>query len=356
MPGNYSVRHAKKVIERKGRIAGERGLQDKARELYGRTGNLTAKQVARLVKLTMNSRRLALTQKKKQEVVFLLQANRKLPPPERLNFEQISNQTGVSTSRIKKLNVAVRKGKTKVMATSRERAQVPKKARDYLAKHLNAGMADVMAATGLSKKQFQRIMAQYNTSFASERRKARLGAIKKLDQKTGGKLSNAQIAKQLGLKKDYVAANRPRRGRGSGHAARREKNASKFLGIIGLFTTLNRNTISLERLMKITGVSKPDAYAALKRLKKEGLIIEGDLGYGITKKGIGYRNTTGATPGNFFVSIKRMGRRELESTYRMVEEIEKVLPRGSMNQSRLLKVKQRLKTELADRVLSGERK
>ncbi len=354
MPLNTS--HVKKLLERRGRVASERGLNDRAKNLFGTTRGLTISQTKQLVREMEKNKRLALTPTKKAQVESLLQRNRVLPPPERKSFDEISRLTGISKSQIKKINVGVRQGKGKVLATNPERKGAVVGLRKLLSSNPNISFQDAAKQLGVSTKQLQRILPQYKTSFATERKKARLLAIQILDTQTGQQLSNAEIAKQLGLKENYVMQNRKRRGRGSGHTTRQREMSKKFLRIIGLFTALNKESISIDLLMRVTRTTRPTAYASLKQLKSEGLIVEPYSGkYGITTRGVGIRNMHGREGGSFISSLNTMPLKELKTTLTMLEEIERFVPRDTINPIVIDSVKQKIKREIANKVINGSK-
>ncbi len=349
MPMNVS--QVRKLLERRGRVAGERGVKDRAKQLFGKTERLTIFEAKKLIREMEKNKRLALTPKKKAEIEFLLRTNRKLPPPERINFEQISKKTSVSKSQIKKINIGVREGKGKVVATSPERKNVVQNLRKLLETRPNLSFAETAKQLGVTTKQLQRILPQYKTSFASERKNARVNAINQFDIKTSGKLSNAEIAKQLGFKENYVMQNRTRRGRGSGHTTRTRQMSEKFLGIMDFFSGMGYKTISIKTLTQITNTTRPTAHAALKQLKTEKLILEPSQGvYVINEKinGNGKRRRN-----NFDLSaITNFSIKELRNNLRIIEEIEATVPLGTFDPVTISKIKQKIRTIIARKILN----
>jgi len=300
----------------------------------GQTKTLQDRDAIKLVNTILaNAQKLNLSEAKKAEIATLLSMRAKSGPYKKEHLEDIARvvshpKAPISVRMIRKLNEPVVKKMRKTGVNpkagsyDKERASVLPKLRDFLAKNINASVADVTNHLGINYRTLQRIISKSKTTLDKERRSAKIKAVKDLDLVTKGTMSETEIAKRFGLKERYV---REILKRGNSPAAKErvQRASSNFLFLLGYFTTPKIGTLSLDKLITITGVPRPVAFGAISELKRKRLIYEegrdGSNSFCISNRGYRDINGHGANPNQRERRLQTMPLDVLEEMHQMLQ-------------------------------------
>lgn len=320
------------VDRRYGRYASPDTLKRMSAKLFGpgRTGKekvLTPRQSGALVKqLIANSKKLTLSESKKEQIRQLLMLRSKEGKYEKHYLSDIAKQAShpkspISKGLVKQLNKPFfeqmkKEGRLTKTTFNPGKKQILTNLRTFLAGNLNATLEETATHLGISSRtNAQKVFASLGSNFAKELSKARKNAVLQLDKETGQSLAISEIAKRLGLDESYIRDN-IRRGKKIGARNRDEKRSKKFLFLLGHFTTPEKGVLSAERIGAITQVPTKFAMGLLEDLKKKGLVYEVDQKasgiYCISPKGLRVLNGLGADSRKRSQTLSQMSLDELE--------------------------------------------
>jgi predicted transcriptional regulator len=333
----YNVQEIAKHVNKKfGRRVYTGTLKERARSLFKKRDNLTGREAIELIR-TFNPRRLPLSAETQEEILGYLRKNRSLPPPERLSIQQIAKiiakrKTPVSTKHIVALNKGLKeslaidgKPAPKVMSTHTSRATVLPRLRQLLRDTHSVSRAQAAKSLGLSRDQLQTILAQYNTSFMREKKKARTVALSLASINSNGLATNAELASQFGLHRDYVRKLRKVTHQKSISSLQVKRTAVDILYWMRLLTGNKDQSIEATKIARVSGRNKLVVFGALAMLEKEGKLAaykeNGRKFYSITKKGIAASNQNGASPTSTTTRLEKMTLEELSSLKDRLVEI-----------------------------------
>ncbi|MFA6268553.1 MAG: hypothetical protein WCW13_05580 [archaeon] len=333
----------KHLAARYGRQVGIRALNSARASLFGRSKNKESAQLTPVQALQVkdavlsNASRLNISDSKKDQIIALLQERMRSDPYSQVSLETIAKKVSnpkhpISVRELKKLNrgivaqarsegVNIRKGYDPV------RGKVIGKFREILRANINLTTPQILNQLGISYGELQRILVKYKTTLKKETKAARVRAIQSLDIQTGHTLNVREMAQRLGLKESYIIDNWTR-GKAIGVRNKTQKISKNFLFLLGYFTSPEVGVFSFDRLVKITGSTKPVAFGAIKLLKKQGLIFEEDHDgsrlYSISSKGYKLLNGLGARAEQRAQRLVTMSLDEVENIFSLLQNAQKI--------------------------------
>ncbi len=307
------VRHVSRFY---GREIAPRRVEVVVRRVLGNKTQFDRKEALSVIK-AINLRRLHLTNKMREELLFALRMNQRLPPNQRMSFAEIAGQVSphvpISRSMLKKLNTAIRKdfaagGKkpTKFVAKARRAPQnVAVRVKEILAKNYDIPLAGVVAALGISRKQLSAaLVRERSLPFDSLRSEAIKQAVLNEVRNLGMDVTNEALAKRLHLSQTTIVKYRGVRGKGAGAKGIQKRTADDVLRWLGALTKPSQeraSSVDLKTLVALTGASELTCRGAISKLKVRGLIREqGSNSFLITREGFGVLMKNGGNPRKFY--------------------------------------------------------
>lgn len=283
--GNYSWRDVVKRAAENGRHLGRTKISAIARTHFGDVNNLTAEQIDYLLD-KIDLTKSPLTKEKTRQIRSLLYANQSLPPVKRLTNSQIANEVShslapISSGTVDRISSGVTReiraaGLRKKGASNTAKYDDPvviKNLRETILQDLSITFADAAKRVGVPSSMVELILKRNGTNFKKFRSGLYGISIHRLDEETGGRLFDREVAKRLGIKEGTVRLYRNRtNARKKAAEARIALVKQSVLSWLGALTSPESSSISIDGIKSLVGRDFASLGSAMKDLEKSKFI------------------------------------------------------------------------------------